>query len=190
MFHLPRKTGISCFNPCLMNTFSLHQVLYLVLPAADPLPADTTGTPSSNIIDQDAPSVSTSQTTQEIQAPVIHLGVEEQIQGIQNVHFNNAPFVHNLTPDPSSKESSSQEVNYKPMSYGATLMHMDIRYHLIKECVENGVVELYFVKTEYQLADIFTKALVWERFEFLLSRLGMKSMSPETLKSLAESEEE
>ncbi|GJT51618.1 zinc finger, CCHC-type containing protein [Tanacetum coccineum] len=37
--------------------------------------------------------------------------------------------------------------------------HIDIRYHFIKEQVENGVVELYFVRTEYQLADIFTKAL-------------------------------
>nr|GFA30434.1 putative reverse transcriptase domain-containing protein [Tanacetum cinerariifolium] len=32
-------------------------------------------------------------------------------------------------------------------------------YHFIKEHVENGVVELYFVNTEYQLADLFTKAL-------------------------------
>ncbi|GKC02360.1 retrovirus-related pol polyprotein from transposon TNT 1-94 [Tanacetum coccineum] len=62
--------------------------------------------------------------------------------------------------------------------------HIDVRYHFIKEQVENGVVELYFVKIEYQLADIFTKALAHERFEFLLSRLGMKSMSPETLKVL------
>ncbi|GJU18391.1 hypothetical protein Tco_1146357 [Tanacetum coccineum] len=37
--------------------------------------------------------------------------------------------------------------------------HIDIRYLFIKEQVENGVVELYFVRTEYQLADIFTKAL-------------------------------
>ncbi|GJV30753.1 hypothetical protein Tco_1391153 [Tanacetum coccineum] len=44
--------------------------------------------------------------------------------------------------------------------------------------------------TDYQLADIFTKALPRERFEFLLSRLGMKSMSPETLKRLQEGEEE
>ncbi|GJV34537.1 retrovirus-related pol polyprotein from transposon TNT 1-94 [Tanacetum coccineum] len=39
-----------------------------------------------------------------------------------------------------------------------------------------------FVMTDYQLANIFTKALPRERFEFLLSRLGMKSMSLETLK--------
>ncbi|GJV53315.1 hypothetical protein Tco_1449056 [Tanacetum coccineum] len=31
--------------------------------------------------------------------------------------------------------------------------HIDIIYHFIKEQVENGVVELYFVRTEYQLAD-------------------------------------
>ncbi|GJZ21215.1 retrovirus-related pol polyprotein from transposon TNT 1-94 [Tanacetum coccineum] len=37
--------------------------------------------------------------------------------------------------------------------------HIDVRYHFIKEQVENGIVELYFVRTEYQLADIFTKPL-------------------------------
>ncbi|GKC97816.1 hypothetical protein Tco_1168091 [Tanacetum coccineum] len=39
------------------------------------------------------------------------------------------------------------------------------------EHVEKGTVELYFVKTDYQLADIFTKALAKERFEFLFHRL-------------------
>ncbi|GJZ48901.1 hypothetical protein Tco_0603091 [Tanacetum coccineum] len=51
---------------------------------------------------------------------------------------------------------------------------------------ENGVVELYFVRTDYQLADIFTKALGRERLAFLIDKLGMKSMSPKTLKCLAE----
>ncbi|GJY91977.1 retrovirus-related pol polyprotein from transposon TNT 1-94, partial [Tanacetum coccineum] len=41
--------------------------------------------------------------------------------------------------------------------------HIDIRQHFIREKVENGMVELYFVTTEYQLADIFTKALPRER---------------------------
>ncbi|GJX59088.1 retrovirus-related pol polyprotein from transposon TNT 1-94 [Tanacetum coccineum] len=63
--------------------------------------------------------------------------------------------------------------------------HIDIRYHFIKEQVENGIVELYFVRTEYQLADIFTKPLPRERFNFLIDKLGMKSMSSETLKRLA-----
>ncbi|GKB76775.1 hypothetical protein Tco_0943670 [Tanacetum coccineum] len=68
--------------------------------------------------------------------------------------------------------------------------HIDIRHHFIREQVENGVVELYFVTMDYQLADIFTKALPRERFEFLLPRLGMKSMYPKTLKRLQEEKDE
>ncbi|GJX68007.1 retrovirus-related pol polyprotein from transposon TNT 1-94 [Tanacetum coccineum] len=49
--------------------------------------------------------------------------------------------------------------------------HIDIRYHFIKEQVENGIVELYFVRTEYQVADIFTKPLPRERFNFLIEKL-------------------
>ncbi|GJX48017.1 retrovirus-related pol polyprotein from transposon TNT 1-94, partial [Tanacetum coccineum] len=68
--------------------------------------------------------------------------------------------------------------------------HIDIRFHFIKEQVENGIVELYFVNTEYQLADIFTKALCRERIEFLINKLGMRSFTPETLKQLADEAEE
>ncbi|GKE22382.1 retrovirus-related pol polyprotein from transposon TNT 1-94 [Tanacetum coccineum] len=68
--------------------------------------------------------------------------------------------------------------------------HIDIRNYFIKEQVENGVVELYFVRTKYQLADIFTKPLARERLDFLINKLGMRSMSPETLQKLADEEEE
>ncbi|GJS70833.1 retrovirus-related pol polyprotein from transposon TNT 1-94 [Tanacetum coccineum] len=67
--------------------------------------------------------------------------------------------------------------------------HIDVIYRFIKEQVENGVVELYFVITKYQLADIFTKALPRERFHFLIDKLVMKSISLETLKNLTEEEE-
>ncbi|GKA55110.1 retrovirus-related pol polyprotein from transposon TNT 1-94 [Tanacetum coccineum] len=68
--------------------------------------------------------------------------------------------------------------------------HIDVCYHFIKEQVQNGIVEPYFVRTEYQLADIFTKPLPRERFNFLIEKLGMRSMSPETLKRLTEEENE
>ncbi|GJY11460.1 hypothetical protein Tco_0379645 [Tanacetum coccineum] len=67
--------------------------------------------------------------------------------------------------------------------------HIDIRHHFNREQVKKGVVELYFVTTDYQLADIFTKALLREQFEFLLPRLGMKSMTPETFKRILEGED-
>nr|GEU41507.1 copia protein [Tanacetum cinerariifolium] len=59
--------------------------------------------------------------------------------------------------------------------------HIDVRYHFVKEQVENGIVELYFVRTEYQLADIFTKPLPGERFNFLIEKVGIKIMSLDTL---------
>ena len=68
--------------------------------------------------------------------------------------------------------------------------HIDIRHHFIREQVEKGIVELYFVKSDFQLADIFAKALPRERFEFILPCLGMKSLSPDTLKRLQEESEE
>ncbi|GJZ74609.1 hypothetical protein Tco_0639074 [Tanacetum coccineum] len=66
--------------------------------------------------------------------------------------------------------------------------HIDIQHHFIREQVNKG--ELYFMTTDYQLADIFTKALPRERFEFLLPRLGMKSMTLEPLKRLQEGKKE
>ncbi|GJR12593.1 retrovirus-related pol polyprotein from transposon TNT 1-94 [Tanacetum coccineum] len=69
-------------------------------------------------------------------------------------------------------------------------VHIDIIFHFIKEQVENGVVELYFVNTEYQLADIFTEALYRERIEFLINKMGMRSFTPETLKQLTDETEE
>ncbi|GKD97619.1 hypothetical protein Tco_1381516 [Tanacetum coccineum] len=79
--------------------------------------------------------------------------------------------------------------------YAATMFNthepsIDVCCHFIKEQVENGIVKLYFVRTEYQLADIFTEPLQRERFNFLIEKLSMRSMSPETLKRLAEETDE
>ncbi|GKC99757.1 hypothetical protein Tco_1170032 [Tanacetum coccineum] len=96
----------------------------------------------------------------------------------------------------TSMSISSTEVEYISMSgCCAQIMwmrskHIDIRHHFIEEQVEKGVVVLYFVRTEYQLADIFTKALPRERFEFILPRLGMKYMKPETLTHLQDEKDE
>nr|GEX96416.1 putative ribonuclease H-like domain-containing protein [Tanacetum cinerariifolium] len=65
--------------------------------------------------------------------------------------------------------------------------HIAVRYHFIKEHVEKGTIELYFVKTDYQLADIFTKALPADCFNYLVHRLGMRSLSPKELARLEKS---
>nr|GEX21889.1 putative ribonuclease H-like domain-containing protein [Tanacetum cinerariifolium] len=63
--------------------------------------------------------------------------------------------------------------------------HIAVRYHFIKEHVEKGIIELYFVKTDYQLADIFTKALPVDRFNNLVRFLGMRNLCPQEFNCLA-----
>ncbi|GJW52904.1 retrovirus-related pol polyprotein from transposon TNT 1-94 [Tanacetum coccineum] len=58
--------------------------------------------------------------------------------------------------------------------------HINIRYHFIKEHVEKGTIEIYFVQTEYQLADLFTKALPKERFEYLVHQI-VSHMAQQTI---------
>ncbi|GKA66925.1 retrovirus-related pol polyprotein from transposon TNT 1-94 [Tanacetum coccineum] len=62
--------------------------------------------------------------------------------------------------------------------------HIHTRYHFMKEHVENGIIELYFVRTEYQLADMFTKALSEDRFQYLARRIGMRCLTPAELEVL------
>ncbi|GKD93790.1 hypothetical protein Tco_1373627 [Tanacetum coccineum] len=78
---------------------------------------------------------------------------------------------------------SAIAISCNPVQHSKT-KHIDIRYHFIKEHVEKGTVEIYFVGTEYQLADLFTKALPKERFEYLVHRIGMRCMTPTQLESL------
>nr|GEU92657.1 retrovirus-related Pol polyprotein from transposon TNT 1-94 [Tanacetum cinerariifolium] len=71
-----------------------------------------------------------------------------------------------------------------PVQHSRT-KHIHTRYHFIKEQVENGIIELYFVRTKYQLADIFTKALPKDWFKYLVRRIGMRCLTPAELEVLA-----
>ncbi|GJR96986.1 retrovirus-related pol polyprotein from transposon TNT 1-94 [Tanacetum coccineum] len=75
-------------------------------------------------------------------------------------------------------------ISCNPVQHSRT-KHIDVKYHFLKEQVEKGIVELFFVGTEYRLADLFTKALLEDRFKYLVRRLGMRCLTPEELKVLA-----
>ncbi|GJR07748.1 retrovirus-related pol polyprotein from transposon TNT 1-94, partial [Tanacetum coccineum] len=66
-------------------------------------------------------------------------------------HFNKIPIYCN--------SKSAIAISCNPVQHSRT-KHINVRYHFIKEHVEKATIELYFVKTNYQLADIFTKALL------------------------------
>ncbi|GJY99198.1 retrovirus-related pol polyprotein from transposon TNT 1-94 [Tanacetum coccineum] len=73
---------------------------------------------------------------------------------------------------------SAIAISCNPVQHSRT-KHIDIRYHFIKEHVEKGTVELYFVGKEYQLADLFTKAIPKERFEYLIHRIEFIMAQPQ-----------
>ncbi|GJU33674.1 ribonuclease H-like domain-containing protein [Tanacetum coccineum] len=66
---------------------------------------------------------------------------------------------------------SAIAISCNPVQHSRT-KHIHTRYHFIKEQVKNGIIELYFVRTEYQFADMFTKALSEDRFQYLVRRIG------------------
>nr|GEZ86344.1 copia protein [Tanacetum cinerariifolium] len=77
----------------------------------------------------------------------------------------------NFTNIPIYCDSKSAiAISCNPVQHSRT-KHIAVRYHFIKEHVEKGTIELYFIKTDYQLADIFTKALPADHFNYLVRRL-------------------
>ncbi|GJZ95937.1 hypothetical protein Tco_0668271 [Tanacetum coccineum] len=106
-------------------------------------------------------------------AQVLWLGTQLTDYGF---HFDKIPMYCDSKADIS--------ISCNPVQYSRT-KHINVRYHFIKEQVEKGIVELFFVGTEYQLADLFTKALSEDRFKCLVRRLGMRCLTPEELEVLA-----
>nr|GEZ45075.1 hypothetical protein [Tanacetum cinerariifolium] len=113
MYHLREMTGICCFNRCLTNYLPLHQVLILqllqIVPIADVIPSvqvESTGSPSSTIVDQDAPSPSKFQTTPETQSSIIPQDVKEDIYDIEVAHMGNDLLFGVPIPKVTSAQSS------------------------------------------------------------------------------------
>ncbi|GJX11420.1 hypothetical protein Tco_0201279 [Tanacetum coccineum] len=74
---------------------------------------------------------------------------------------------------------SDKLVNWSSKKQDCTLVSLaEAEYVSLSACALNsnglkGIVELFFVRTEYQLADLFTNALSEDRFKYLVKRLGL-----------------
>nr|GEU44661.1 hypothetical protein [Tanacetum cinerariifolium] len=97
---------------------------------------------------------------------------------LQNYGFN-----YNKIPLYCDSQSAIA-ISCNPVQHSLT-KHIHTRYHFIKEQIENGIIKLYFVRTEYQFADMFTKALPEDRFKYLVRRIGMRCLTPAELEVLA-----
>lgn len=65
--------------------------------------------------------------------------------------------------------------------------HIDVKYHFVRDLYKNGEINVKYIRTEEQIADVFTKALAKPRFLELRSKLGLRNKSeleikiPETI---------
>jgi hypothetical protein len=62
--------------------------------------------------------------------------------------------------------SSSICLAYNPVFHGRT-KHIKLRHHFLRDHIEKGAIEIKFIDTERQLADIFTKPIDSSRFASL-----------------------
>nr|GEX81280.1 retrovirus-related Pol polyprotein from transposon TNT 1-94 [Tanacetum cinerariifolium] len=105
-------------------------------------------------------------------AQVIWMRAQLQDYGL---NYNNIPLY--------CDSQSAIPISCNPVQHSRT-KHIHTWYHFIKKHVENGIIELYFVRTEYQLADMFTKSLPEDRFKYLVRRIGMRCLTPAELEVL------
>jgi len=55
--------------------------------------------------------------------------------------------------------------------------HIEIKHHFIRDFVQKGILDIQFIDTKQQWADIFTKPLTVERFDFIKKNLNMHFVS-------------
>ncbi|TYK19192.1 gag-pol polyprotein [Cucumis melo var. makuwa] len=67
---------------------------------------------------------------------------------------------------------SAIDISKNPVQHSLT-KHIDIRHHFIRELVEVKVIKLDHIRSNLQLADIFTKPLDASSFEYLCAGLGV-----------------
>ena len=75
---------------------------------------------------------------------------------------------------------SAITLSKNPVHHNRT-KHIDTRYHFVRQCVEDKKIEIEFVRSEDQLADIFTKALGKGKFPEMRDRIGIRSTPMEEL---------
>ncbi|GJY87123.1 hypothetical protein Tco_0501751 [Tanacetum coccineum] len=83
--------------------------------------------------------------------------------------------------------TSAIAISNNPVLHSRT-KHIDIRYHFIRDHVLKGDIELYFIPTQYQLADIFTKPLDEPTFKRLIVELGMRNINSKPQASIQSEE--
>jgi hypothetical protein len=77
------------------------------------------------------------------------------------------------TPTTIYEDNQSAIAMTKNPQFHGRAKHIDIKYHFIRENVNNGIIKLEYCPTEEMTADIFTKGLSREQFCKLRDKAGI-----------------
>jgi hypothetical protein len=72
--------------------------------------------------------------------------------------------------------TSAISISKNPVMHSKT-KHIPIKYHFLREQVNDKIVKLEYVPTKEQIADIFTKPLPRDTFEYLRQKMGVIPIS-------------
>ena len=70
---------------------------------------------------------------------------------------------------------SAIAMSKNPQFHGRS-KHIDIKFHYVREKVDENVIKLEYCPTEVMIADILTKGLTQDKFKKLRDMLGMCQM--------------
>ena len=85
--------------------------------------------------------------------------------------LGSSPLVANLYVD----NQSAIQLCKNPVFHDRS-KHIEVRYHFIRGCIEDGTATVNFIGTGDQLADILTKALGRIQFQSLRERIGVVNL--------------
>ena len=80
--------------------------------------------------------------------------------------------LHNNCPIIWSDNIGAGLMTMNPVFHSRT-KHIEIDVHFVREKVEAKELEVRYVPTEFQVADLFTKPLATNRFEILKNKLNL-----------------
>nr|GFA41877.1 hypothetical protein [Tanacetum cinerariifolium] len=161
------------FNPSPSVT---NQALVDVALIAEVIPteqADSTGSPSSTTIDQDAPTLSNSLTTTEIQSSVIPQDVEDDNLDMEVAHMGNDPLLDVSIPEATFVHSSSTASPHSNVQTNHPILHHNSKW--TKDHPLNNIIG--------QLSrPVSTRLKLHEQALFCYYDAFLTSMEPKTYK--------
>ena len=96
-------------------------------------------------------------------------------QTVDSYKLNEA-FIEMQTGNCIKAKFKSEIQKYWDITDHGPIKHIDLRYHFIREAVEDGKIIVKYVPTDENVSDIFTKPLARPKFAKFVEMLGLRKL--------------